>query len=471
DFMESVVDAKRTLYLETNDEFSRHQLAKLYALVGEVFFRQHYDVLYDAGGVGDVETSQNELDLLYYGVKVASSNVQHRGYDRNVSSSYPIMFTVQSEQQQQRHYYPEVDIKVTYKQKKEVRQAAVFPSMFHTNGIMKLYLCGFCTTEQVHFFCARQYDSGVFQEALQLMHNLFNLRDHQYGIKPLGNQEEATLQPFLKTAMGKSLNSTQQSGGAQKRKRPRTGGATEPEAEIPSERFFPEIDDYVTFMRNADALCKRRGIEIDSFDGNFEIVPSNRKVRTGEWREKPIVLKFVPRRSTELSFLLLLNSDDMRSKSGNRTIELLDHFAIDDEFDCLVLPRVSRFEAPAVARLAPSEMLSLAKQAREYAAFLESMGLVHRDLKLENVGFLPGPLVIGAGDNISAQLVVLDLGRMERRDPSDLVHEYYVPRKYCPPEFFRSTEGCSPFKMDAFAAGVIATELENRANAHHTNTG
>ncbi|KAJ1555219.1 hypothetical protein HK405_002963, partial [Cladochytrium tenue] len=143
DFRESVVDAKRTLYLDTNDESSRQQLAKIYALVGEVFFRQHYDILYDADGVGDVATSQNELALLYYGVEIASHNVQRaragpkeifsefspdaiwvspltdqvwlpdRGYNRNVSSPYPIMFTVQSEQQQQYHYYPEVDIKVS----------------------------------------------------------------------------------------------------------------------------------------------------------------------------------------------------------------------------------------------------------------------------------------------------------------------------------------------------------------------
>ncbi|KAJ1554270.1 hypothetical protein HK405_005530 [Cladochytrium tenue] len=434
-----------------------------------------------------------------------------RGYNRNESSPFPIMFMVKSEQKkQQYHYYPEADIKLcwmsfhnlhqaTYKQKKEVRQAAVFPSMFHANGIMKLFLCGFCATEQVHFFCARQYDSGVFHEALQLMHNMFNLRDHQYGVKSLeDNQEEVALQSFLKTALGKNLNLTQEpsgnstqessgtlgsnpvgtlkrprestgddSGRATPSKRPRTDGATESEAEMPSERFFPEIDDYVKFMFNADTVCRQRGIMINRVDGSFEIVPPNRQVRTAEWRGKPIVLKFVPHRSTELSFLLLLNSDHMRSRPGNRTIELLNHFAVDDEFDCLMLPRVSMFdEAPA---LTPSEMLSLAQQARGYAAFLESVGLVHRDLKLENVGFLPGRTGTGAGDT-GAQLAVLDLGRMERRDPSDLVREYYVPRNCCPPEFFQSSEGCSPFVMDAFAAGVIATELENRANAHPTTT-
>ncbi|KAJ1558087.1 hypothetical protein HK405_014443, partial [Cladochytrium tenue] len=252
--------------------------------------------------------------------------------------------------------------------------------------------------------------------------------------------------------------------------------ASESGSEIPVDCFFPEVDDYVEFMHTADAVCRRRGIEIDNFNGSFEMIPANPKIRTANWRRERVVLKFVPYRSTELSFLRLLNSDEMRSKPGNRTIKLLDHFAIDDDFDGMLMPQVLRFDevqtsrfdvAPAVARLTPTELLSLAQQAREYVKFLESEGLVHRDLKIENVGFLPRRAASGGGDT-GPQLVVLDLGRMERRDPSDLVHEYYTPRKYCPQEFFRSSEGCSPFLMDEFAAGVIATELEKRANAHRT---
>ncbi|KAJ1566754.1 hypothetical protein HK405_008526, partial [Cladochytrium tenue] len=215
------------------------------------------------------------------------------------------------------------------------------------------------------------------------------------------------------------------------------------------------MHDYVDFMLHADEVCKIRGIVIEDF-GNYELIPPNPKIRDAERRGQQVILKFVARESAELNFLRLLDSVELRRHPENRTIKLLDRFAVDEEFDCLVLPKVSTFDnRPAIARLAPTNLLAMAQQMREYVTFLAAEGLVHRDLKLENVGFR----AVGPG----AELVVLDLGRMERRNTSDLVHEYFVPHEYSPPEF-DSRKGCSPFEMDAFAAGVVAEKLEAMAN-------
>ncbi|KAJ1569769.1 hypothetical protein HK405_004498 [Cladochytrium tenue] len=194
--------------------------------------------------------------------------------------------------------------------------------------------------------------------------------------------------------------------------------ASESGSEIPVDCFFPEVDDYVEFMHTADAVSRRRGIEIDNFTGSFEMIPANPKIRTANWRRERVVLKFVPLDRAVVSAAAQLGRDEKKVRQqDHRTV---GSFAINDEFDCMVMPQVLRQTstfsvAPAVARLTLMELFSLAQQARDY---------------LENVGFLPGRAGTDAGET-GAQLVVPDLGCMERRDPSDL-----------------------PFMMDAFAFGV-----------------
>ncbi|KAJ1542821.1 hypothetical protein HK405_009707, partial [Cladochytrium tenue] len=426
------------------------------------------------------------------------------GYNRNVKSPYPITFKLEK-QKELCHYHPVADIKVSgligkrqylkfvceskptsndtsvhgrdtlklcwigfhnlyhalYKQKEEVRQSTTFPSMLHTNGKMNLFLCGFCGTERVHFFSVRDYDCGNVRESLKLMHNLLNLRDHSYGLEALSDEEK--VQNILVTTPGNTLSSrytTRNSSGCQKRarestdgesgstnrlKRPRRGAK-----EIPSSSFLPDIDEYISFLQDADVICQERGIEIETTNGTFEMIPANRKTRAAIRQGQEVMLKFIQRHSSELFFLQLLSSSDLWGQPGNKTVELLDHFAVNDELDCLVLPRVIVFDSLAAAKLlTAADLVKLAHQVREYAAFLASKGLVHRDLKLENVGFRTDGNGSSAGDLLgSAELVVLDLGRMEWRRQSEIVDEYFVPREYCPPEF--SCEGgCSPFVMDA----------------------
>ncbi|KAJ1566417.1 hypothetical protein HK405_009892, partial [Cladochytrium tenue] len=296
----------------------------------------------------------------------------------------------------------------------------------------------------------RDYDCGNVRESLKLMHNLLNLRDHSFGLEALPDEEK--VQKILVTAPGNSLTSrhtTRNSSGPQKRARESTDGGSgstkrlkrsrrgddEGAKEIPSSSFLSDIDEYISFLEDADMVCQERGIMIEKTNGTFEMIPANRKIRAAKWREQEVMLKFVQRQSSELFFLQLLGSPDLWREPGNRTVELLDHFAVNDELDCLVLPRVIMFDSLAAAKLlTAADLVKLAHQVREYAAFLASKGLVHRDLKMENVGFRADRNGSSAGGLLgSTELVVLDLGRMEWRRQSETVHEY------CPPEF--SCEG------------------------------
>ncbi|KAJ1549482.1 hypothetical protein HK405_001536 [Cladochytrium tenue] len=182
----------------------------------------------------------------------------------------------------------------------------------------------------------------------------------------------------------------------------------------------------------------------------------------GQMGTREVCIKIVsgPSGHREKQYLELLDSEAARMDPRNRIIRLIGSVQLprnDDYVDHLALlfPVVSPLSSPLTFSTETAHRLC--SELQDAVEFLHERGLVHHDIKPDNLGLVTGP-------DGQQHLVVLDVGLMKEYAPGQMTSgRGRGTRAFLPPKVLRLDLPTDPFELDRYAMRKTADLITEMA--------